>query len=172
MKKVLGIVLLFFAFAFAGCNNNQAPLEYGFGGSGSGDPENSYKCGYVLPQTEFEKNNVFLDVYYGAINGFTQGINVVMRLYFCRTGQSDPLFEDAYLIKELDSEDRRSDKYIWKGKDGYHERMVIPEELFDRPKGGITFVMVDYIEGFHSCNSFNVNFTLEKDIVTLSVPTK
>ncbi len=175
MKKLLVTVILLFAFALAGCADDTPLLEYGFDGSSATDPPQiSYKCGYVLPQTEFEKDNVFIDVYYGEIDGGSLENNQTMRLYFIGAEPTDPWYEDdnACFIKELSSEEFNSDKYIWKGKDGYHERMVIPEELFDRQEGFITFIMVNYDAGFKSRQSFRVNFNLEDDIVTLTVPTR
>lgn len=180
MKKFLGTIVLLLLCAFVGCANKFPSLEYGFGSSGTSDPPQiSYKCGYVLPQTEFEKDNVFIDVYYGAIGGIYLENGVVMRLYFIGTEPTEPWYEGAYLIKELSWEEVKTDKYIWKGKEGYHERMVVPQELFDRQEGSVTFIMVDYTEptndcsdGFGSQQSFQVNFSLKDDVVTLAVPTK
>lgn len=173
MKKLLGTVTVLFAFAFAGCADNTPALEYGFKSSAI-DPQIPYKCGYVLPQTEFEINNVFIDVYYGEIGGGSLENNQTMRLYFIGAEPTDPWYEDDNIcfIKELSSEEFNSDKYIWKGKDGYHERMNIPEELFDRQEDFITFMMVIYDAGFRSGQSFRVNFILEDNVVTLAVPAK
>ena len=179
MKKIIGATILLLLLAFVGCASSKPALEYGF--ENSSDPDISYRCGYVLPQTEFEMNNVFIDVYYGEIGGGSLENNQTMRLYFIGAEPTDPWYEDdnVCFIKELSSEEFNSDKYIWKGKEGYHERMIIPEELFDRQEGSITFIMVIYREptsdrpdGFGSRKSFRVNFSLEGDIVTLSVPKK
>ena len=176
MRKILSAVLLFLLLFFAaGCGSASPSLEYGF--NGSGDPEMSYRCGYILPQTNFEKDDVHLDVYYGAIDGFNFRSATVMRLYFCGTEGCDPDYGNAFLIKELNSEEASSDKYIWKGKEGYHERMTVPEEIFDRPEGKFTFIMVSYTmvenEGiFGSLRSFDVDFKMENDTVVLAVPTR
>lgn len=173
MKRFLGIVILLFTFVFVGCSNATRMLEYGFDSSAT-DPQISYKCGYVLPQTKFEINNVFIDVYYGEIGGGSLENNQTMRLYFIGAEPTDPWYEDDNIcfIKELSSEEFNSDKYIWKGKDGYHERMNIPEELFDRQEGFITFMMVNYDAGFRSGQSFRINFILEDNVVVLAVPAK
>ena len=179
MKKMIRTIMVLSALVWTGCTNDASLREYGFADSGPDDTQISYKCGYILPQTEFEKDNVFLDVYYGAVDGFYPGNDVVIRLYFCQAESSYPWYEDAYLVKELSGEESLSDKYIWKGKEGYHERMVIPEELFGGQEGSIAFIMADYREptdesddGFGSLQSFSVNFYTENDIVILSVTTE
>lgn len=171
MRKILSAVLLFLLLFFAaGCEDASLPLEYGF--NISGGLQLSYKCGYVLPRTTFKKDDVYLDVYYGAIDGFFLESDTVLRLYFCGTEGCDPDYGNAFLIKELNSEEASSDKYIWKGKEGYHERMTVPEEIFDRPEGEFSFTMVNYDGTFGIEQSFTVDFKMENDTVVLAVPTR
>lgn len=143
MRKILSAVLLFLLLFFAaGCDS--APVEV--------PPTVSFYCNCVLTQTEFEKDNVFLDVYYGDVTGLSD-IEAI-RLYVAGTDAPLPIPSDDYpidedpnfyLLKEIGSEEyNTSGIYDWVEPDGYHETMHIPEALFDREQGEICFVLRVY----------------------------
>ena len=194
MKKLLAVLLASLllgvgALGMAGCgetpektNQEEPPpdepvLEYGFG-DGGGYPQLSYKCGYVLTQTEFAKDDVFLEVYYGEIDGGYTPDYIVLRLYMrlaWKFGENDTWRDDAILMKELNSDEFNKPEYIWQGKDTHHETMRIPEELFTEPSGRIAFCMQLYDtiqEKEYAMVSCAVDYQLTEDRVTLSVPTK
>ena len=138
----------------------------------------SYKCGYVLTQTEFAKDDVFLEVYYGEIDGGYTPDYIVLRLYMrlaWKFGENDTWRDNAILMKELNSDEFNKPEYIWQGKDTHHETMPIPEELFTEPSGRIAFCMQLYDtiqEKEYAMVSCAVDYQLTEDRVTLSVPTK
>ena len=191
MKKLLAMLLATMllgvgALGLAGCgetpektNQEEPPpdkpvLEYGFGDD-VGDPQLSFRCGYVLTQTEFAKDNVFLEVYYGRMDGDGLYEWEKLQLYFF-SSYLDSVEENGYLVKELHAEEFNAEAYIWQRKDSHHEAIHIPEELFVEPSGYIYFGMFSWNETIQhlsqQSSTATVRYQLTEDRVTLSVPTK
>ena len=164
MRKILSAVLLFLLLFFAaGCDS--APVEV----PPSPPP---YAIDFVLPQTDLDKNSVFLDVYYGRLGDSTIDENSTIRLFFNR---ADPPaeFEDEepFLIKEIPAEKFNSDIYVWKGFDGYCDTIQIPEELLNLQEGTLVLSLLTFHpeENYYSDSIGRaIDYKIQENHVTLS----
>lgn len=166
MRKILSAVLLFLLLFFAaGCDS--APVMV----PPSLPP---YSVDYVLTQTEFEKDNVFLDVYYGRMQNCVLVENSTYRLFVYNDDAPTGLNEEGhFLIKEVTAEEFDSEKYLWNGTDGYHETMQLPEELFVKEEGTVYFCFIQFFpenQEYDGTVSSSVNYAMQNDIVILSDP--
>ena len=166
MRKTLSAVLLFLLLFFAaGCDSGPVMVPPFLP---------PLRVDYVLTQTEFEKDNVFLDVYYGRMQNCVLVENSTYRLLVYNDDtRTEPNGEGCILLKEVSAEEFDLEKYLWSGTDGYHETMQLPEELFVKEEGTVYFCFIRFFpetQDYGDHVSSVVNYAMQNDIVILSKP--
>lgn len=159
------IVLLIVSMSFTGCmiTNTGEGLESGFKffGSGGDEPSNPFHCGYKTDRTEFDIDNVTIDLYYGVDCCNDDGI--------VRMGTRIPSFDiyvaiwdeeinkdyvNKYLIRHVEEEfvsvkynckvittQRGAGWFIEEIIYNHHETIKIPKEVFVTEIGCISILI-------------------------------
>lgn len=162
--KVL-LILLIVSMSFTGCmlTNTSEGLEHGFkffGIGGESCESNPFCCGYKTDRTEFDIDDVKIDLYYGCYYGdFVESIlenamNIPsFDIYAATWDEENREYDNKYLIRHVE-ENFVSEKYnceivcrkflIWQTTEiiyNHYETIKIPKEAFVNGNGEISILI-------------------------------